>query len=81
MSAMQTIRLPPKNDARWTALVAQGPARPIKLLALKFMLARMSQDIKRDPSPPNVGKKVDELHQFFTANARMLEADTALLFG
>lgn len=71
--------LPAKSDPRWSALVSHGTTKPIKLLALKFMLTRMTLDVKKDPSA--VGKNVDELHGFFVKNPKMVETDLATLFG
>ncbi len=53
----------------------------MKLLALKFMLARMAQDAKRDPSPAVVRQASDELYRFFVQNEKIAASDTATLFG
>ncbi len=81
MSSSIEIQLPRKSDPRWVELVTNGPSKPIKLLALKFMLTRMVQDIKRDPSPGTTGRNVDEIYQFFTGNTRLVATDAASLFG
>lgn len=75
----QTVALPPRTDPRWAALVTEGTKKPIKTLALKFMLARINQDAKKNASPAAVKAAVDELYSFFTNNARMVSEDTALL--
>jgi hypothetical protein len=84
MSTAQTIALPPKSDPRWVTLVTGKSSKPLKLLALKLMLMRMSMDTKKDPSSAGIAKNVDELHGYFTKNfaknAQILE-DTATLFG
>jgi len=76
-----TIQFPTKSDPRWTLLVTNGTNRPIKVLAVKLMLMRMSQDVKRDPSLTTISKNIDELFGFFSKNAKMVEADTATLFS
>jgi hypothetical protein len=81
MSHSTTALLPAKSDPRWAALVTNGTSRPIKLLALKFMLSRIVQDVKRNPSPVAISKSIDELHDFFTKNAKMVERDAVALFG
>ncbi len=81
MSHSITVTLPAKSDPRWAALVKLGTSRPVKSLALKFMLTRMVHDAKKDPSPGNIGKAVDELFLFFTKNPKMIEADATTLFG
>jgi hypothetical protein len=53
----------------------------VKLLALKFMLTRMVQDAKRDPSPPIVRKAIDELYRFFADNPKLVAGDVTTLFG
>lgn len=78
---MSGIRLPPKSDPRWAALVSKGTAAPIKLLALKFMLTRMNQDVKRNPSPGTIAANVDELYAFFAKNPQMVGDDCSKLFG
>jgi hypothetical protein len=84
MAAVQSVLLPPKTDPRWAALVSGKTSKPLKLLALKLMLTRMSMDCKKDPSPAGVRKSVDELHDYLTKNsgknAQIIE-DTATLFG
>ncbi|MGD0475841.1 MAG: hypothetical protein ABSB70_21840 [Candidatus Velthaea sp.] len=84
MAAVQSVALPPKSDPRWTALVTGKSSKPLKLLALKLMLTRMSMDCKKDPSPSAVTKNVGELYDYFTKNfgknAQIIE-DTATLFG
>jgi hypothetical protein len=81
MSATLAVPVPAQGDPRWAALATQGTTRPVKLLALKFMLTRMAQDARRDSSPAAVAARVDELHGFFVKNPRMVEADAAALFG
>jgi hypothetical protein len=75
-----TLLLPPKTDQRWRNLVLGTTAATPKLLALKFILSRLTLATKKDPSPANVQKSVDELYEFFQRNPRMVEADTATLF-
>ena len=75
----ETTAIPPKTDARWRALVSGTSSVPVKLLALKFMLTRMTQDVHRDPA--TIEKNVDELHQFFVNNPRIVAADAAALFS
>jgi hypothetical protein len=84
MAPLQSIVLPPKSDPRWTALVIGKTSKPLKLLALKLMLTRMSMDCRKDPSAAGVTKNVNELHDYFTKNfgknVQIIE-DTATLFG
>jgi hypothetical protein len=81
MPSVNEIALPSKADPRWTVLVTHGPAKPVKMLALKFMLTRMSQEAHRDPSPGTIARNVDELHAFFCKNAHMTAADASQLFA
>jgi hypothetical protein len=81
MPALDDIRLPSKADPRWTVLVTKGPGKPIKMLALKFMLTRMTQEVQRDPSPGTIARNVDELHAFFSKNAHMTAGDASQLFA
>ncbi len=81
MSTAETLAIPPKSDARWRSLVSGANAKPIKLLALKFMLTRMTQEVHGNPSPATIEKNVNELHQFFVNNPRMVAADAATLFS
>jgi hypothetical protein len=81
MPPSSPAQFPAKEDPRWSALVCGGTTRPIKLLALKFMLTRITLDVKRDPSPGMVGKAVEELHAFFAKNPQMVAGDATTLFG
>jgi hypothetical protein len=81
MSTAELLAIPPKTDARWRSLVSGTNSTPITVLALKFMLTRMAQDVHHDPSPATLDRNVDELHQFFVKNPRMVAADVAVLFG
>jgi hypothetical protein len=84
MAALQSVALPQKTDPRWAALVTGKTSKPLKLLALKLMLMRMSMECKRDPSPAAITKNVNELYDYFTKNfgknAQIIE-DTVTLFG
>ena len=84
MAAVQSVALPPKSDPRWTALVTGKSSKPLKLLALKLMLTRMSMDCKKDPSPSAVTKNVRRtlrlLYEKFRKERPIIE-DTATLFG
>jgi hypothetical protein len=84
MGIAQSVALPPKTDPRWTALVTGTSSKPLRLLALKLMLMRMSMDSKKDSSPALVARNVNELYDYFTKNfgknAQITE-DTATLFG
>jgi hypothetical protein len=73
--------IPPKTDPRWRALVTGANSKPIKLLALKFMLTRIGQDVHHDSSPATIDKSVDELHRFFVDHERMVGPDVATLFS
>ena len=81
MTVSVDVHLPPKNDPRLRSLVCNGSSKPIKLLALRFMLTRMTQEVKRDPSPGTIAKNVDELHGFFSKNQHMTAGDAAVLFA
>lgn len=81
MSPSLPLAVPPKTDQRWKAVVSNGPIRPVKVLAVKFMLTRMTKDVKRDPSAATIAANVDELHGFFTKNQQMVADDIANLFG
>lgn len=74
------LHLPPKTDRRWRDLVLGVNSTPPKLLALKFMLTRITLAAKKDSSPASVQKGVEELHEFFSKNPRMVGADVATLF-
>jgi hypothetical protein len=74
------LQLPSKMDRRWRDLVLGANTTPPKLLALKFMLSRLTLAAKKDPSPTAVQKGIDELYEFFSKNPRMVEADAAALF-
>jgi hypothetical protein len=76
----ETLRLPSKTDRRWRDLVLGVNTTPPKLLALKFLLSRLTVGAKKDQSPAAVQKGVDELYEFFLKNSRMVEADAAALF-
>ena len=81
MSSPRDVSLPPKTDPRWTTLVTAGSSQPIRLLALKFMLTRMTQETKRDPSPGTIAKNINELSDFLGRNRDMVKIDVATLFG
>jgi len=72
------LTLPPKTDRRWGQLALGENATPPRLLALKFMLTRIIADVKKDPS--TLQKGIEELHEFFLKNPRIVQADTAALF-
>jgi hypothetical protein len=74
----QSIAIPSKADPRWNKLVTNGPSQPIRVLALKFMLARMAQEARRNPA--SLGASVDELSGFLAANPRMVADDLLVLF-
>jgi hypothetical protein len=81
MTVALDVHLPAKNDPRLRTLVCNGSSKPIKLLALRFMLMRMTQEVKRDPSPGTIARNVDELHGFFSKNQHMAGDDIAVLFA
>ena len=81
MSTGAGVRVPPTTDPRWSALVSNGTTLHLKVLALQLMLTRVKWQVKADPSPATLKKKVDELAEFFAKNSRKLEADTIALFG
>jgi hypothetical protein len=76
----ETLHLPSKLDRRWRDLVLGVNTTPPRLLALKFMLSRLTMAAKKDPSPAAVQRGIDELYEFFLKNSRMVEADAATLF-
>jgi len=78
--ASETLHLPPKSDPRWHDLVLGRNPNPPKLLALKFLLTRVSLAAKKDSSPTAIQKGVDELYEFFQKNPRIVEADAAAYF-
>ncbi len=78
---LDTPTIPPKTDPRWRALVAGENAKPVRLLALKFMLTRIHQEVAKDHSPATIDKNVDELHRFFAEHPQMVAADLATLFA
>ena len=74
------LNLPPKTDRRWRDLVlGVNPVAP-KMLALKFLLTRVTLDAKKDPSPACIQKGIEELYTFFQANQRATKDDAAVLF-
>lgn len=81
MSFSDTSPFPATSNPRRTALMTEGTTRPVKLLALKFMLTRMQQDVKRHASSASVGKAVDELCGFFIKSPQMAVAEPKTLFG
>ncbi len=81
MAMPNDVAIPAKADARWANLVTSGPSQPPKSLALKFMLTRMNQDVKQDPSAQSVAKTVDELYGFFIKNPRMVAVDCSTFFA
>ncbi len=81
MADPTSVILPSRADKRWRALVIEGPKTPIRVLALKFMLVRMAQEAKRDPSSASIEKNIDELYSFFVRHARLVATDTSACFG
>ena len=79
MSQSEPDALPPPTDPRWVALATQGATKPIKTLALKFMLARINQDTKKNATPVAVKAAVDELYSFFSINPRIVAEDASQL--
>lgn len=75
----ETLTLPPATDRRWRDLVLGVNTTPPKLLALKFMLTRITLAAKKDPSPASVQAAVHELHDFFQKNPKIVQADIAAL--
>ncbi len=73
--------LPPITDPRWSALVKQGPRKPIKGLALQMILSRVNREVAVDTSPANLKKRIDELALFITNHQAMLAGDIATLFS
>jgi hypothetical protein len=72
---------PARSDPRWIALTQAEQTPPVQLLALKLLLTRVEQDVKRDPSIATVNKAADELYEFFVKNALMVAGDAQTLFG
>lgn len=76
----EILNLPPTTDRRWRDLVlGVSPTSP-KLLALKFMLTRITLAAKKDPSPAGIQAGIQELHDFFIKNPKIVQADAAALF-
>jgi hypothetical protein len=81
MSAVQaSISVPAKTDPRWRNLVLGTQPVVPKLLALKFMLSRITLATRNDQSPATVQKGIDELFEFFQRNPKIVAADAASLF-
>lgn len=80
MPLSNTPPLPARSDPRWTALTQAEHTPPVQLLALKLLLTRVGQDVKRDPSVATVNRASDELYEFFVRNAQMVAGDAKTLF-
>lgn len=76
----EILSVPPTTDRRWRDLVLGVNTTPPKLLALKFMLTRITLAAKKDPTPATIQAGIQELYDFFQKNSKMVQADTAALF-
>ena len=74
--------LPPKNHPKWRELVC-GKLKnaPLKFIATKFFIARLTGLARNDSSPETISRLIDEAHAFFLKNERLVEKDIVAIFG
>jgi hypothetical protein len=60
------VAIPTELDPRW-ARALTGPEPRLSSLATKLLLARLRDDVRRDPSA--LGPCITQLHAFFCTNA------------
>lgn len=73
--------LPPRTHPNWNAVAAGKITRPWSTLAVKIMMARIAQDVARDPSAGSVNKCADEIYAFFKKNEAIAARDIEAIFG
>lgn len=73
--------IPPRHDPRWGRLVDDPGAHTYKLLPLRILMQRIAIRQKRGMSPEERKKAIDDLYNFFDANARIAEDEAAALFA
>jgi hypothetical protein len=64
--------------------LVSGKVTPqLKFLAAKILLGRLIASVQGDPSPGNVKKSIDQLHDLLDKNAHMpsVQADIKTIFG
>lgn len=54
---------------------------PAQMIAMKFMMMRISTSIRNDPSSDNLERCIDEVHEFFEKNPKLLLTDSSGFFA
>ena len=62
------MRLPAKNDRIWNDIVTGKKAYPLKFLAAKILLGRLTHSVKKDHSPENITTSIDQLYAIYANN-------------
>ncbi len=73
--------LPPLSHNAWKEMVLGNKQYQFQLLATKIMMSRILLSTKNDPSPQNINKCVNDVHEFFVKNEIIAQNDIKQIFG
>lgn len=67
--------IPPKTHFVWRDLVVGRKQVQFQNLATRILLMRLLSSAKFDASTQNISKCIDEFHQYFVKNEKIVQAD------
>lgn len=71
--------MPDKDDPIWEDLVTGKKACPLRFLAAKILLGRLTRSVAGDRSPENIQASAEALHDMFANNLATPSAKADLL--
>lgn len=77
------MSVPPKNYPQWTDIVTGRKIYPLKFLAAKILLGRVTPAVCAAPTPENILDAVDRLYFLYEKNAASpsVKDDLNTIFG
>ena len=77
---MENVKIPPAYDHRWVDLVTGKISPKWELLALQMLMFRVVSSIKKDPSPKNIDKCIQDVRTYMEKNIKIAQSDIANIF-
>lgn len=68
------MELPPSSDDVWKDLLQKKKSYSFEFLGLKMLLGRLTMEVERDPSLPNLEKCSEQLHDLLAKNEQVPSA-------
>ncbi|MCL2672885.1 MAG: hypothetical protein FWF01_00670 [Alphaproteobacteria bacterium] len=77
------MEVPAATHQAWSDIVTGKKAYTLKFLAVKILIARLTQSVSLDPSPDNVQASAAQLRELFVKNMAIpaVKEDLTTIFG